>query len=176
MRTEEHILMPMVQEILVRTRDHLPVNSSNDPVQAAIYADVDTYLQVGLALLNGDKSQALPPGISEHVDRALKANQVFNNFGLFGVTRTIDFTRFKPTGHYDCPWYKSQALARYYRAMMWLALVDFPLLVYDTSGTPRACPEPLGAATPFEYRVGWALIRRITPRAAILDTDLSSYR
>ena len=63
------------------------------------------------------------------------------------AARTIDFTRFKPTGHYDCPWYKSQALARYYRAMMWLALVDFPLLVYDPRGTPRVYLEPLGAAT-----------------------------
>jgi hypothetical protein len=82
------------------------------------------------------------------VDRALKANTVFNNFGLFGVTRTIDFTRFKPTGHYYRPYYwQSQALARYYRAMMWLALADFPLLVYDPSGTPRVYLEPLGAAT-----------------------------
>jgi len=148
MRTEEHILFPMIREILVSTRANLPVNSSNDPVQVAIYEDVDTYLQVGLALLNGDGPQAFPLRISEHVDRALKANQVFNNFGLFGVTRTIDFTRFKPTGHYLRPLFSfNDALERYYRAMMWLALVDFPLLVYDPSGTPWVYLEPLGAAT-----------------------------
>ena len=31
--------------------------------------------------------------------------------------------------------------------MMWLALVDLPLLTYDIDGTPRVYLEPLGAAT-----------------------------
>jgi len=143
MRTEENILSPMLRDILLRTRDHLAVNLSDNPVQGAIYADVDIYLQVGLALLSGEQLQTLPPEIKEHVDRARKANQVVNNFSLFGVVRTIDFTRFKATGHY----YRTWELEKYFQAMMWLALVDLPLLGYDIDGTPKIYLEPLGAAT-----------------------------
>ncbi len=142
MRTEEYILSSMIRDILMRTRDHLPVNSSDDPVQAAIYADVDTYLQVGLALLDGTQLQTLPSDVRQHVDRARKASQVIDGFDLFGVVRKIDFTRFKATGHY----YRTWELEKYFQAMMWLALVDLPLLAYDIDGTPTICFEPLGAA------------------------------
>lgn len=142
MHTEENILSPMLRDILMRTLDNLPVNLSNDTLQAAIYADVDTYLQVGLALLNGTQLQTLPSQVRIHVDHSRAASQIVDGFELFGIVRKIDFTRFEATGHY----YRTWALEKYFQAMMWLALVDFPLLTYDIDGTPKVCLEPLGAA------------------------------
>ena len=111
-------------------------------MQARIYTDVDIYLQVGLALLNGTQLQTLPSEVREYVDCAREARQVIDGFDLFGIVRKIDFTRFKATGHY----YRTWELEKYFHAMMWLALVDLPLLKYGIDGTPRVGLEPLGAA------------------------------
>ena len=47
---------------------------------------------------------------------------------LFGETRDVDFSQFKPRGHYA----GDTALEAYFRAMIWLGRTDLRFLQYDT--------------------------------------------
>jgi hypothetical protein len=76
---------------------------------------------------------------------------------LFGTEQLVDFTLFKPRGHYhkfireylpnDWRWIQRPHLLQYYfRAMMWLSQIDFRLVFYDMRGTPHLNLEHLAAA------------------------------
>jgi hypothetical protein len=70
---------------------------------------------------------APPPGDSEvrGIVAAIDA-EASGSFPLFGRDVMIDFTQFKPRGHYSKTW----ALVDYFRAMMWLSRSD---LAFDLS-------------------------------------------
>jgi hypothetical protein len=51
---------------------------------------------------------------------------------IYGGTRYLDYSQFKPRGHYT----KSTALKRYFRCMMWLGRIDCGWNVLPTDGTP----------------------------------------
>ncbi|KAL4154745.1 hypothetical protein PRNP1_006861 [Phytophthora ramorum] len=80
-------------------------------------ADVRNYLVVGLSLLQGellDESERLRAlWAAIHAERTVKIE-------MFSAPRTIDFSQFQPRGHHT----KSEHLKKYFRAMMWLGMVD----------------------------------------------------
>lgn len=76
----------------------------------------------------------------ERVATTLKAIalQQQRQFHLFGRDRVIDFSQFKPRGHYE----KSQVLGQYFQAMMWCGRIDLRI-----TGTPsESSVRELGAA------------------------------
>lgn len=90
--------------------------------------DADFFLAVALSLLNEGAPAAPVAGadareIAAFVDGAQKAAGA-GNTKIFGVARDIDFSQFEPRGHYR----DTEALKRYFRAMMWLGRIEFRLI------------------------------------------------
>jgi hypothetical protein len=101
----------------------------------AVRADADTFLAVAQSLLGGETLAPVAGGstqqIASLVEKATTAEGIAN-VTLFGVARTDeDFSQFKPRGHYT----DSEALGRYFRAMMWLGRIDFRLFETQSDGT-----------------------------------------
>jgi len=101
----------------------------------AARADADTFLTIAQSLLDGSTLLPVAGGsaaqIISLVEKATRAEGTAN-VTLFGVERPDeDFSQFKPRGHYT----DSEALGRYFRAMMWLGRIDFRLLETQPDGT-----------------------------------------
>ena len=138
---ELNVLMPQLQTLLQATKTQVEDTAarSTGPALAPLYDDVESYLAVALALLEGsDGESALE---REWLDLANRAGSM-STIELFGTSYQVDFTLFQPRGHYA----SSEELQRYFRAMSWLGLVDFRILAFDATGQPKANPEALAAA------------------------------
>ena len=65
---------------------------------------------------------------------------------FMGFCRSVDFSEFKPRGHYT----PSERLKRYFRCVMWLGRIDFPVAGGPFDRCPMvervASPRELGAA------------------------------
>lgn len=130
-RSYDHILkyleIDALDPTLVATLAGLQANlpSSNASKQAK--ADLDVYLAVAAALLNGTASTTVAGGDASMaqtlVDHAIAASGVAD-ITLFGYPRVIDFSTFTPRGHYT----DSTLLQQYFRAMIWLGTIDFRLI------------------------------------------------
>src|SRR5205814_110731 len=108
-------------------------------VLADSVTDADYFLGVARSLLAGG-AVGTYLGQDGRVNETLRACDALRlqQFDLFGRERAVDFSQFKPRGHYE----KSEALRRYFRAMMWCGRID--LRVADKSG--QASARELGAA------------------------------
>jgi hypothetical protein len=84
--------------------------------------DADYFLAVARSLVSGVNNYG-SLGQSARVNATLNAinNQTAIVFNLFGEPRAIDFSQFTVRGHYA----NSDALTRYFRAMIWCGLADF---------------------------------------------------
>src|SRR4029078_2258240 len=60
---------------------------------------------------------------------------------LFGAQQDVDFSQFKPRGHYN----KSRGLQQYFRAMIWLGRVELRLIETQTDGTTLFRRRPFEA-------------------------------
>ncbi len=81
---------------------------------------------------------------------------------LFGRARVVDFSQYRPRGHYV----NSRALARYFRAAMWLSRLELNLVSRSCrSSQPGAVPDP--SETPREATVAIALAD-LAERAGVL--------
>ena len=79
----------------------------------------------------------------ERVDETLNFVQAqqLQRFNLFGRERRVDFSQFKPRGHYE----SSETLRKYFQAMMWCGRIDLRI-----AGKPKeTSPRELGAAIIF---------------------------
>lgn len=96
--------------------------------------DADLYLSVASSLLAGNLVQPTGGAASADVkalfDKAVAA-QGEETLVLFDAKRHVDFSQFKPRGHYT----ESQSLSQYFRAMMWLGRIDFRILEPKSDGT-----------------------------------------
>lgn len=139
MHLEMSVFAPQVVTFLTKVRQQVRVESraNTNPALAPLYADLDTYLSVPLALL-GDKSTEK---VTIYRELAQQANRTAD-VTLFGGKRKIDFTLFKPRGHY----LKEEQLQDYFRAMSWLAHIDFRLLEYEPNGKPHLNLNHIAAA------------------------------
>jgi len=101
--------------------------------------DADYFLAVARSLLSGSPVKT-SLNQDSRVAETLKAieTEQLQEFNLFGRQRVMDFSQFKPRGHYE----NSEALQKYFRAMMWCGRVDLRI-----AGNPEAAsPRELGAA------------------------------
>ncbi len=127
--TEQFVLKPTLQTALNKLRQQLAAIS--DEVSQAnlndVLRDVDLYLTVALNLTEGRpnrRSAASPSqtGQEAHVAELLQkihAAKGLEELPLYGSTRMLDFSQFKPRGHYT-----TYQLRDYFLTMMWLGRSD----------------------------------------------------
>ena len=141
-RSYDHVLMSLEQQALIGElgsllagmRSRLSAHVGSE-LGAEVRADADTYLAVAQSLLEGSLAAPVAGGsrevIADLVDKATAANGI-DDVTLFGMLReNEDFSQFKPRGHYT----QSEALGKYFRAMMWLGRVDFRLFETRPDGS-----------------------------------------
>ncbi|KAG7387792.1 hypothetical protein PHYPSEUDO_013691 [Phytophthora pseudosyringae] len=80
-------------------------------------SDVGDYLAMGLSLLRGQLFEGYED--LEPLWSAIQEERTVD-VELFSTGRTVDFSQFKPRGHYT----RSASLKCYFRAMMWLGRID----------------------------------------------------
>jgi hypothetical protein len=130
MDIERSIIIPNLQELLLETDIQVANKQSSNKISElnSSYQDVSTYLEVAQALLTG-KPPATDAGNALY-KFATDANS-YQSISLFGSKRTIDFTLFKPRGHYTT----DTTLSQYFRSMNWLAQIDFRFVEYDPASS-----------------------------------------
>ncbi len=122
-------LSPLLLNLLTNTRDALRAESFTDSTLQQLQADLDLYLSVPIEILSGNYDPN-NPSIQTYFTYMRNADTI-TAIDLFdSPNRQIDFSRFAPSGHY----LRSQSLAQYYYAMMWLSQVDIRLLDYLPNG------------------------------------------
>jgi hypothetical protein len=140
---EREVLIPQLKTLLWQTQEQVieARSANNDPQIDPLYSGVSTYLAVALSLLNGQLPSATPA--QDLYALATKAEE-FKDITLFGNQRTIDFTLFKPRGHYV----NEIDLEQYFRSMSWLAQIDFRFVEFDAlTSQPILRPNQIVAAT-----------------------------
>ncbi|MCI0465153.1 MAG: DUF3160 domain-containing protein [Gemmataceae bacterium] len=132
---EKAMLIPALDEILTAMAARVPdaQRAYGDGLCADSTADADYFLAVARSLLAGRPVQSAL-GQDERVARTLKKCDELGmeEFNLFGKVRIVDFSQFKPRGHYE----KDEALRRYFKAMMWCGRIDLRV-----AGNPRESSE-----------------------------------
>lgn len=139
---EYNLLIPTLQTILeqsaVKIAEARTQNAS--PELNPIYIDVERFLEIARLLLQGGNSN--DDVARGWIDVARAAN-TFEEVDLFGSSRTVDFSLFTPRGHYT----GELMLENYFRAMTWLAQIDFRLLEFDMlTNEPILNPSQIAAA------------------------------
>lgn len=123
---EQQALIPELRAMLTGMRASLQAGGASSLGQQA-RADADFYTAVALSLLEDTDAQPVAgadaSAIRTFVDGARKASGA-KPIDIFGVSRTVDFSQFKPRGHYT----DTEELKRYFRATMWLGRIDFRLI------------------------------------------------
>jgi hypothetical protein len=155
--TEEAFLYSRLTKLLERCRAQLQAwhRTNADPHLAPLFADLDIYLAVPLTLLSKDTQVLENTATFKYREMAESASTIAP-VNLFGTERLVDFTLFKPRGHYNKfrveyldkgrRITKPHPLQDYFRAMMWLSQVDFRLVSYNEWGAPHLHLEQLAAA------------------------------
>jgi len=138
---EESYLARSLDEILAGMAQKIPEaqNQYGNGVLASSVLDVDYFLAVARSLL---ASQLVKTYLNQdtRVAQTLKAieGERLQNLEIFGRERVMDFSQFKPRGHYE----NSERLKKYFRAMMWCGRVDLRV----AGKAEEASPRELGAA------------------------------
>ncbi len=134
MDTERSMLRPELDALLGNMRARLAKGAARGFSRQA-RAGVDEYLAIALALLNGKPPELIAGGDRAEADRIVRQAMAASGRGdatLFGSPRTLDFSQFKPRGHYE-----RTDLEGYFRAVIWLGRTDLRVLDYDDRGRPE---------------------------------------
>jgi hypothetical protein len=147
---EANYLFHSLTELLQGMAEQLPAvwqQYGNGPLRESLQ-DVDYFLAVARSLLQQDELSPQPNpvlsqavlGQGQRVIETLTAigQEQLQQVDLFGQKRLVDYSQFKPRGHYE----NSDQLKRYFRGMMWCGTIDFRLVGTATTAFPRE----LGAA------------------------------
>ena len=142
---EEEVLSPSLQEILQGMAENISEAAKeygNGELEPSL-KDVDYFLAVASSLLQTDEPIETYLNQDSRVAETLnfvKAEQL-KKFNLFGRERPVDFSQFKPRGHYE----SSEKLRKYFQAMMWCGRIDLRI-----AGKPQeVSPRELGSAIIF---------------------------
>ena len=119
---EQSTLLPKLAHLCASMRAALAAGAAND-LPAEARGDVDLFLSVGLSLLDGSFAAPVAGGDASAARSLFEGAQAASgasNVKLFGVPRDVDFSQFKPRGHYT----DSQELSRYFQASMWFGRIE----------------------------------------------------
>ncbi len=125
------ILIDKVDELLTSLKNNFPGLASNVSTQAYLELylnDLDVYLTVAQKLLKGEsapyytENASIVNGLMTDIE-----SETFVTRPLFSETaRKIDFSQFKPRGHYVDESYPQ--LANYFKTMMWFGKIELYLI------------------------------------------------
>lgn len=134
-----------LNELLTGMADQLPAAKAaygTGPLSDGL-RDADYFLAVARSLLAGkptgtkfDQEKRVGDTLS-HV-----AAEKMLSVNLFGRDRTVDFSQFKPRGHYE----KSDALKQYFKAMMWCGRTDLRIAGGADATGPLSAERELASA------------------------------
>jgi hypothetical protein len=149
--TEETYLFTSVDNLLSGMAAQLSVadQQAGQGVLRDSLLDADYYLAVARSLLAG-LSTASVLGQDARVAATLadvQAEQLRQIPDFMGFCRVVDFSQFKPRGHYT----HSERLARYFQCLIWLGRIDVPV-----AGTFARCPDDTRKASPRE--LGFSIV------------------
>ena len=123
---ETHVFSAVLEQLLERAHADLARRGATlkSPALARSAQDVDVYLTVARKLLLGDRGATVTSRFKQDdtVKRLLAdvASLRLLPIPLYGGHRRVDFSQFKPRGHYT----QSPLLQSYFRALMWLGRAD----------------------------------------------------
>lgn len=149
-QVEIAVITPRLFSFLEATRNKVLEASfaEKDPEMTQIYDDLIIYLTVPMMLLNeagsGSESGVGYTFSSEPFIEKINAADAYETVSLFGgEPRLVDYSRFKPRGHYN----ENEWLSKYFQAVTWLGQIDFRLLKYDPlTSEPSVQPGHIAAA------------------------------
>ena len=128
---ELEILIKQLKKLLDQTADSMPnltAQYSNNYEMTQMLKDVDVYLTVPAKILDPNATPFYPENAAyvNEVLNYIKSEQYQRIPFFSNVPREIDFSQFKPRGHYDDENYPE--LAGYFQAMIWLGRMEIYLL------------------------------------------------
>jgi hypothetical protein len=132
---EEVSLVPRLQRMLTSLRSGLAAGKA-DGFGAAATADADLYVSVAASLLAGELLPAAANGSPDEIEEFYAAAVAASGVSepeFLGDRRLIDFSQFKPRGHYVGE--NDDTLERYFRATIWLGLADLRLIETQPDGS-----------------------------------------
>ncbi|MFO7526011.1 MAG: DUF3160 domain-containing protein, partial [Ignavibacteriaceae bacterium] len=126
-------MVESVKQILMNLRNkqgELHSNYSSNPEMLTMLKDVDVYITVALKLIDDENINPYYADnstfILECYNKVIEAGPA-NTFTIFSENcKMIDWSQFKPRGHYDDP--ERPILAKYFRTMMWLGRMEIYLI------------------------------------------------
>jgi Protein of unknown function (DUF3160) len=125
---EQASLHPKLDHLLTTVRAALSEQASS--FEPDVASDLNVYLGVAISLLHdGFVEPGEPAEVKDLVSLAMSASGTRARV-LFGVERELDFSQFKPRGHYA----GDKGLEAYFRAMIWLGRTDLRLIETTSSG------------------------------------------
>ncbi len=140
---EQFALLGIIDDALGKAQGALTaldVGTAPDALLAK--QDADLYLTVARSLLAGTTKPSLGgAAVDAQVTEILNAvaSEQLADIQLFGSARTLDFSQFKPRGHYvGVP-----ELEHYFRALMWLGRTDLRFAEQDPAGNWKFRPRQL---------------------------------
>jgi hypothetical protein len=147
-KLETESIAPALSQALDRMHCALPAASADYPADTV--RDLDLYLTVARSLAGRDEVRSIrgDDGVdreAEDLIAKVREAAVAQRVELFGRTRMIDFTQYKPRGHYT----NSEELTRYFLAAMWASRLELNL-VSRSSRSSAPGPEPDPRETPRE--------------------------
>ena len=141
--TEITIMLPNLKEFLGGLYNKLPEFAAKyGEDYATNIEDVDLYLSVAYTLVTNSAYKPRYANLDNYnqilsaiIKQELAPIQLFTNKDR---SRTIDFSQFKVRGHYvyteEDEWMGNENLEPYFKTMMWLGRIDFPLTSPPTGG------------------------------------------
>ncbi|HVO73610.1 MAG TPA: DUF3160 domain-containing protein, partial [Ignavibacteriaceae bacterium] len=124
-------------QILHSNINNLNAVYSSNPEMSAMLRDIDVYLTVPRILLGEEISPYFPENsakVAEILQKVESADGI-SSYALFSQESVIiDWSQFKPRGHYTDQMYPQ--LARYFRAMIWLGRIEIYLLTPSGTTSP----------------------------------------
>ncbi|MBN2737562.1 MAG: DUF3160 domain-containing protein [Spirochaetales bacterium] len=136
---ESKKLVPQLSDILTNTLDLAvetgEVSGLSDNMSQAI-ADVQFYLGLALALLQDSIPGQVPAELVTKIDYYMQSivSETMQDIDFLGKSRMVDFSQFKPRGHYTCSSSSltNCPLTRFFKAMMWLGRADCAFYLDET--------------------------------------------
>ncbi|MBN2526323.1 MAG: DUF3160 domain-containing protein [Deltaproteobacteria bacterium] len=158
---EERTLYSSLDTLLGDLRADL---NSSSTLPNEVKADLDTYLTIAHSLLL-DKLQPVHFAPKDDVEALYNDARSASGIGsatLFGENRELDFSQFKPRGHY----LESEELETYFRAMMWLGRIDFRMVETLSNGSQVLRRRQLAAVLGLHFLTQahlseWHVINRV---------------
>lgn len=173
-RIESLILLPRLSAALKRLHDALPAVSTSYPPE--VLADLDVYLTVARRLIEGTPIASHSGRDAEIATLVAKVEEAgpMEPIELFGRTRVVDFSQYKPRGHYartadeSNPW-GAPDLRPYFKSAMWLSRIEFNLVSRSCASSG---PTGENEETPREAATAVGLSDLATRAGAMCDVEM----